>query len=176
MLKGGSRVNLLIPRKHNSCLFYNMQCSDSHDPSLTGSPFLCYCDLNLLWATWAHLFQHVFSTIVDWNPLKLWAKRNFYGLQLFPSGTVVTETREELGHHMPPQHIFKGRGSTAQHWYVTEKKMGQLGNLVKVGELLETKPGKTLTANSHYYRNAEATLTRHPFSRYQAATLPPFKP
>lgn len=176
MLKGGSRVNLLIPRKHNSCLFYNMRRSDSHDPPPTGSPFLCYCDLSRLWATRVHLLQHACSTIVDWNPLKLWAKRNFCRLQLFPSGTVVTETREELVHHTPPQHIFKGRGSTAQHWYVTEKKMGQSGNLVKVGELLETKPGKTLTANSHYYKNTETTLTRHPFSRYQAATLPPFKP
>lgn len=54
--------------------------------------------------------------------------------------------------------------------------MGQTGNLVKVGELLETKPGKTLTANSRYYRNTETTLTRHPFSRYQAATFSPFKP
>lgn len=176
MLKGGSQVNLLTPRKHNSCPFYSMQRSDSHDPSLTGSPSLRYCDLNSLRATGTHLFQHAFSTIVNWNPLKLWAKRNFCCLQLFQSGTVVTETWEELAYHTPPQHIFKGGGSTVQHRYVIEKKMGQTGNLVQVGELLETEPGKTLTANSHYYRNTETTLTRSPFSRYQAATLAPFKP
>lgn len=84
---------------------------------------------------------------------------------------MVTETREELAYHMPPQHTFRGGGSTVQHCYVTEKKTGQTGNLVQVGELLKTEPGKTLTANSHYYRNTETTLTRYPFSQYQAATL-----
>lgn len=144
MLKGGSRVNLLTPRKHNSCPFYIIQHSNSHDPSLTGSPFLYYCDLNSLWATQTHLFQHAFSTIMDWNPLKLWAKRNFCCLQLFHSGTVVTETREELVHHTPPQHIFKGRGTTVQHWYVTEKKMGRQGTWHRLESFWKQNLGKLL--------------------------------
>lgn len=109
MPKGGSQVNLLIPRKHNSCPFYNMQRSDSQDPSLTRSPFLGYCDLNHRQATRTHLFQHAFSTIVDWNLLKLWAKRNFCGLLLFPSGTVVTEIQRTSTPHATTAHLQRKR-------------------------------------------------------------------
>lgn len=153
----------------------SLQHSAGYYPSLTASPFLCCCDLNSLWATWTTCSNMPFSTIMDWNPLKPWAKRNRCCLKLFLSGTVVTETdtRRTSTPHATIAHLQRKR-----KYYPTlvcHRAENETENLVMVRELLETEPGKALPANSHYNRNTETTLTRHQFSLDQAATLPPLK-